>query len=60
MISVRLTPIANGAVLRIEGHGGWAAFELDRAQTETLRDAADRALAKPLEATLAALLGKVS
>jgi hypothetical protein len=58
VISIQLTPMAGGSMLRIEGMGGWAAFELTREQTLTIRDAADHALSKSLCPTLAALLDR--
>ena len=44
MIRITTRPLGDGAVLRLDGRDGWAAFELTRDQATALRDGLTRVL----------------
>jgi len=62
VIELRVIPApGGGATLHLTGLGGWAAFDLDRAQLERIHQATGQALRQPAETagSLAEFLGRL-
>lgn len=55
-----MTSPGGGVVLHIQGLGGWSAFELDRVQATTIRDALTSAIDEPEPQTLDELIRALS